>query len=97
MVIFFVALLLFCFRISNASTRISAAIMSVLMTTLLVWWIRAGDSTEDEDVWQNSLTALRRARAVLLERVKKLNPFHTRRVPQHDHVTLTDRLGEVRV
>lgn len=71
--------------------------MSVIVVTLLVWWIRARGSTEDEDVWQNSLAALRRTRAVLFERVKGFNPFHTHRVPHHDHMSLNSRLSGVRV
>ena len=95
-VIFFVALLLFCFSISNASTRIFVATMSVLMFTLIGWCIRAAwEFTEDEYVWQNSLAVLRRTRAVLLERVNELNPFHFCR--PHGHITSTDRPREVRV
>jgi hypothetical protein len=70
--------------------------MSVFVVTLLVWWIRAGGLTEDEDVWQNSLAALRRTRAVLFERVKGFNPFHTHHV-RRDHMSLNSRLSEVRV
>jgi len=98
MVIFFVALLLFCFRISNLSTRIFVAIMSFLVVTLVMWCIRtAWESTEGEDVWQESLIVLRRARSNLFKRMK--NPFRTHRVlhhvPQDDHITLTERLGGV--
>ena len=94
---FFAALLFFCFRISNASTRTSVAIMSVFMVTLLVWWIWSSRSIEGRDMWQNSLAAFRRTRAVLLERVKGFNPFHTHRVLHHDHMSLNSRLGEVGV
>ena len=71
--------------------------MSVLVVTLLVWWNRASWEWDEGDVWKSSLVVLRRTGTILLERMKGLNPFHTRRVPQHDHVTLSDQLGEVRV
>ena len=98
MVIFFVALLFFCFSISNASTRIFVAIMSVLVITFIVWCIRAAwEFTEDEYVWQNSVVVLQRTCALLLKPVKQLNPFHTRRLQQHDLITLNGRLDGVRV
>jgi hypothetical protein len=98
MVIFFIALLLFCFSISNASTRTFVAISSVILGTLIGWCIRtAWESTEDEDVWQNSLVVFRRTRGVLFERVKGFNPFHTHHALQHDRFSLNSRFGEVRV
>jgi hypothetical protein len=102
MVIFFIALLLFCFEISNLATRISVSIMSALVTALVIWCIwTAWESNDDESVWQESLIVFQRARSNLFKRVKGLNPFRTRRVPRHvphdDHITLTrtDRLGRV--
>ena len=71
--------------------------MSVLVVTLLVWWNRASWEWDEGDVWQSSLVVLRRTGTILLERMKGLNPFYIRRVPQHDRVTLSDQLGEVRV
>ena len=72
--------------------------MSVIVVTLIGWCIlNAWESNEDEDVWQNSLAVLRRTRVILFERVKGLNPFHTRHVPQLDHLTLSDQLSEVGV
>ena len=98
MVIFFVALLLFCFSISNVSTRIFVTISSVLVITLIGWCIRIiRQSTEDEDVWQKSLAVLRRTRGALFERVKNFNPFHTHRFLNHDTISLNSRSGEVRV
>ena len=100
MVIFFVALLLFCFTISNILTRIFVAISSVLLATLIGWCIwTAWESAEDEDIWPDTLAVLRRTRGILFERVKELNPFctHSSRVSQHDNITLTDQLGDVRV
>jgi len=96
MVIFFIALLLYCFNISNVTTRIFVAISSVLLATLIGWCIRtAWESTEDDDVWQNSLTVFRRTRGALFERVKGFNPFHTHRVViHHDRITLNSRMGE---
>ena len=49
MVIFFIALLLFCFSISNVPTRIFVAMMSVLMAALIGWGVwTAWESEEDE-------------------------------------------------
>jgi hypothetical protein len=73
MVVFFIALLLLCFTISNESTRIFVAIMSVLAAALIVWCIRtAWDSREDEDIWESSLDALRRSRRDIFNHVKQL-------------------------
>jgi uncharacterized membrane protein YccC len=95
MVIFFIALLLLCFNISNVPTRVFVTISSVLLATLIGWCIRtAWESTEDEDVWQNSLVVFRRTRGALFERVKGFNPFHTHHVLHHDHMSLNSRLGE---
>jgi hypothetical protein len=68
--IFFIALLLFCFSISNYPTRISVAIMSVLMAALIGWciwttWKYTEDN--DDDVWQKSLVVLRRTCGALFE------------------------------
>jgi uncharacterized membrane protein YccC len=98
MVMFSIALLLFCFTISNVATRIFVAIMSVLVATLIGWCIRTSwDLVEDDEVWEKSMIVLRRTGGILFERVMRFKPFHTRRVPQGDHITLTGRLGEVRV
>ena len=100
MVIFFIALLLFCFKISNLAMRISVSIMSVLVAALIIWCIRtAWESTEGEDVWRDSLIVFRRARSNLFKRVKDFIPSRNRRVPPHVsqdvHFTLSDRLGRV--
>jgi hypothetical protein len=98
MVIFFIALLAFCFSISNFSTRIFVAISSALVITLIGWCIRIGsESTNNDGVWQDSLLVFRRTRSVLFEHVKGLNPFHAHHVLQHDRFSLSSRLGEVRV
>jgi hypothetical protein len=102
MVMFSIALLFFCFTISNASTRVFVAIMSVLVATLVGCCIRISwDFTEDNEdgAWQKSLAVLQRTGGVLFDRVKGFNPFHTipfptRRVPQGDHIAMTGRLGE---
>ncbi|KAI0287385.1 hypothetical protein BC826DRAFT_53980 [Russula brevipes] len=73
LVVFLIALLLFCFTISNESTRISAAIMSALAASLAVWSIRATwYSREDADIWERSLDALRRSRRDIFNHVKQL-------------------------
>ena len=102
MVIFFIALLLFCFSISNHATRICVSIMSVLVAVLIIWCIRtAWETTDGEDVWRDSLNVFRRARSDLFKRVKDFNPFRARRAPRHfphlqdDQFTLTDRQGRV--
>ena len=94
MVTFFIALLLFCFSISNPATRICVSIMSVLVAILIIWCIRtAWESTEGKDVWRDSLTVLWRTYSNLFKSVKNLNPFCTPRVGlQDDHITLTDRV-----
>jgi hypothetical protein len=93
MVIFFVALLLFCFTISNAPTRIFIAMSSALLAALIIWCIwTARESTENVDIWPNTLAVFRRTRGVLFEFVRELDPFCTRQVPQDDNVTLRDRV-----
>ena len=96
--IFFIALLLFSFSISNIQTRIFVAIMSVFMATLIGWCIRTSwESNEDYDVWEKSVVVLRRTLRALFERVKEFNPFHTGHVLQDDRITLNSRLNEGRV
>jgi hypothetical protein len=71
--------------------------MSVLVATLIGWCIRtAWESSDDDDVWENSLAVLRRTRVALFKRVKEFIPFHTRRVPV-DRITLNSGLNEGRV
>jgi hypothetical protein len=91
MVIFFIALLLFCFTISNNPTRIAVSIMSALAAGLVIWGLRtAWESREDEDVFRDSLAALKRTRNGFVERVKEfkqdvLSPFSIRRGPVNVH------------
>ena len=63
MVMFSIALLLFCFSISNPPTRIFVAVTSVMVTVLIGWCIhRAWESSEDKGMWANSmLPYIRRA------------------------------------
>jgi hypothetical protein len=73
MVIFFIALLLLCFTISNTWTRSSVAVTSTLVAALVMWCIRtAWETTEDYDVWRKSLAALRRTRGDISKGVKEL-------------------------
>ena len=101
MVIFFIALLLFCFSISNRATRIAVSIMSVFVAVLIIWCIRTAWETTGEDVWRDNLNVFRRARGNLFKYVKDFNPFRARRPPRHvphpqdDQFTLTDRQGRV--
>jgi hypothetical protein len=66
MVIFFIALMLFCFTISNFSTPISVSVSSVMMALLVVGCILASWRTTSDDRglwWQNSpVTVLKRSR-----------------------------------
>ena len=98
MVIFFVALLLFCFSISNSPTRIFLAISSVLLITLVGWsiWL-AWETTENDELWKVSVLAFRRTRSDLSKRLKGFNPFRPRRAPEHNNIPLTDRHNGVRV
>ena len=98
---FFIALLLFCFSISNHPTRISVAIVSVLTATLIGWSIRTAweYKDDDDDVRERSLGVFRPTRVALFERVKEFILFHmnhTRRVPV-DRFTLNSQLNEGRV
>ena len=98
MVVFFIALLLFCVTISNSLTRIFVAISSFLVVALVggcIW--TAWGSAENDQIWQISLSAFRRTRGVLSERVKGLDLFHTRRASDGGNITSTDRQGEVGV
>ena len=91
MVIFFIALLLFCFTISNTATRAFVTAMSVITAVLIMWCIQlAWESTEDYDLWQKSKLALWRTRDDLVDRIKEfgqdlLGPFSTRRAPDVAH------------
>ena len=105
MVIFFIALLLSCFTISNTSTRSVVAVMSTLVAALIMWCIRtAWESTDDPDVWHKNLFALRRTRDSLFKRVKELGrdiagPFSTRRpqgdVPSMHSISMSERPYDV--
>jgi hypothetical protein len=100
-VIFFIALLLLCFTISNTSTRGFVTIMSTLVAALIMWCIwTAWESTGDHDVWRKSLTALRRTHGDVSKSVKELfqdvlrsESFSIRRAPGDVHGThsMTDR------
>jgi len=71
MVIFSVALLLFCFTISNTSTRIATGTMSAVIVALVAWCIRtAWKSGDSRGLRQDSLLTLRRARDRLFARLK---------------------------
>ena len=109
MIIFFIALLLFCFTISNTSTRISVALISVFAVSLVVWCIRTTSvATEGFSVWHVSLVVLQRACKDHLRRVKQFvtvlvalvpSLLPTRRTSQSVHTmdSMADRQSEVRV
>jgi hypothetical protein len=103
--IFFVALLLFCFNISNTSTRAVVSAMSALVVVLVMWCVRiTWQPTEDYDVWHESLVALRRTRSDLFKRVMELGQdvlsrLVIHRTPEgvHDMPSMTDRQSHIRV
>jgi hypothetical protein len=76
MATFFIALLLFCFTISNKATRISVAAMSIMMVVLVAWSIRALESKLAEQVFHNSFAVLRRTHHRVLAWLNRL--FRTR-------------------
>ncbi|KAH9962948.1 hypothetical protein BC827DRAFT_1375672, partial [Russula dissimulans] len=86
MVLFFIALLLFSFTISNAPTRVFVTVVSVVTASLIGWCIRtAWETTEDEDLWRHSLAVLKRTRDDLFRNVKEFGldtfrSFPSRRV-----------------
>lgn len=56
MVMFSIALLLFCFRISNLPTRIFVAVASMMVAVLIGWCIRsAWESSDERGAWLDSL------------------------------------------
>jgi len=72
-VIFFIAVLLFCFTISNTLTRSFVAVMSVLVVVIIICCIRISwEPTEDYDLWHRCIFTLRRTRDDLFLRVKEL-------------------------
>jgi hypothetical protein len=77
MATFFVALLLFCFTISNKATRISVAATSMMVVVLVLWSIRALDSQLVREVSDSSLSVLRRSRHRFLAYVNRLFTRHT--------------------
>lgn len=99
MATFFIALLLFCFTISNKATRFSVAVMSIMVVVLVVWSIGALEYKLAREVSHNSLAVLRRTTGNLFKRVMYFNPFHARRAPRHDpqdgHITMAERVGRV--
>jgi hypothetical protein len=103
MVIFFVALLLFCVKISNTSTRTVVSAMSVVVAVLVMCCIRiTWKPTEDYEVWHESLNALRRTRNDLFKRVMELGQDVLRLVARptpediHDIHSMTDQQSHVR-
>jgi hypothetical protein len=104
MVIFSVALLLFCFTISNTSTRIATGTMSAVVAALVAWCIRtAWESGDTRGVRQDSLLTLRREGDRLFARLKHFvlvlipfRPFPTRRASEDVHSvhSMVDRQPE---
>ena len=72
MTTFFIALLLFCFTISNKATRISVATMSIMMVVIVVWSVQALESKLAKEVYDNSLSVLRRSRHRFLGYLNRL-------------------------
>ena len=104
MVAFLIAILIFCFSISDpiAMAVILFWIMLALLPAFTVWLLRvARGRSGGDDVQKNSPVGLRRRGrrtcVTLFERVKDFNPFHPGRVPLDDPISLDSRLGEGRV
>ena len=71
MVMFLIALLLLCFTISNTSTRIFVSVMSVMLVPPVVGCILVSRRTSDDgELWHDSLVVLKRSRDRLLARLK---------------------------
>ena len=76
----FVALLIFSFNISNVSTRVFVATLSVILATLIGWCIwTTWKSTENDGIWEISMAVFERTARVLFERIEQLDPYRTRR------------------
>ena len=76
MVLFFIALLLFCFTYySNTSTRIFVAVMSAMVACLTVWSIlNAWQSDDDWEELDDRLAMLKRMGYKIVTRVKHSRP-----------------------
>ncbi|KAI9509043.1 hypothetical protein F5148DRAFT_815641 [Russula earlei] len=91
MVVFFIALLLFSFSISNVPTRVFVAVMSFLAAALIAWCIKnAWESTEDDDLWRDSVLVLKRTRSDIFQSLKQmgldaLRSFPLGRAPERVH------------
>jgi len=84
MVVFFIGLMLLCFTISTTPTRAFVTATTIVLVSLVVWCIRtAWESTEDEDLWRNSLVVLRRTRDDLFRSVKQFGLDTFRSFPPH--------------
>jgi hypothetical protein len=71
--IFFIAVLLFCFTVSNNLTRSFVAGMSALVVVVIICCIRiAWEPSVDYDAWHKCLFTLRRTCDDLSQRVKGL-------------------------
>jgi len=82
-----IALLLFSFNISNISTRIVVAVMSAMVTALIVGSIlTAWQSSHDWEMWRNHLVVLQREcdRLVVCLRRFILRPFRYNTHPTPD-------------
>ncbi|KAN0116202.1 hypothetical protein V8E52_006259 [Russula decolorans] len=87
---FYIALLLFCFTISNKATRISVAAMSVIMVVLVLWSIRALESQLAREVFYNSLAVLRRSRNRFFVRFTRLFRTRTRAPVSRGSIQMSD-------
>jgi hypothetical protein len=89
MATFFIALLLFCFTISNKATRISVAAMSIMVVVLVVLSIWTLGSNLAEEVVQNNLEVLRRSRYRFLAYFDRL--FRTRTPAREGSIQMAAR------
>jgi hypothetical protein len=72
MVTFFIALLLFCFYISNMPTRIVVAVSSVILTPpVIVCIVISWQTSDDGAPWRNRFTVLKRSGSRLFARIRQ--------------------------
>ena len=98
MVLFFLALLLSCFTLSNGATRITVAVMSVIMSCLIVWSVLTAWQSDDdgEVVYYRYSFALKRAGHRILTSVKRfaLSIFRPR-LPREYHTSSSHSLAGI--
>jgi len=105
-VTFLIALLLFCFIISNKATRIFVGAISAIVAVLVAWSLLAWESSIAADIWRSNLDVLRRRGNGFLTHLRRLlrNTFAFHYPPPTTHtlrgqgsIQMADRDNEVGV